>query len=129
MSIPTHLKYTKSHEWVRPEDDGTVTIGITHHAQELLGDMVFVELPQIGRNLTQKEECAVVESVKAAADVYAPIGGEVTATNSDLESEPENINQDAYSAWLFKLKPDSASDLDKLLDATSYENLLKNEEH
>jgi glycine cleavage system H protein len=129
MSIPTHLKYTKSHEWVRPEDDGTVTIGITHHAQELLGDMVFVELPQIGRNLAQKEECAVVESVKAAADVYAPIGGEVTATNSDLESEPENINQDAYSAWLFKLKPDSASDLDKLLDATSYENLLKNEEH
>lgn len=129
MSNPTHLKYTKSHEWVRPEDDGTVTIGITHHAQELLGDMVFVELPQIGRKLAQKEECAVVESVKAAADVYAPIGGEVTTNNSDLESEPEKINQDAYSAWLFKLKPDSASDLDELLDATSYENLLKNEEH
>ncbi len=129
MSIPTHLKFTKSHEWVRPEDDGTVTIGITHHAQGLLGDMVFVELPEIGRKLAQKEECAVVESVKAAADVYAPISGEVTATNSDLESEPENINQDAYSAWLFKLKPDSASDLDELLDATSYENLLENEEH
>ena len=129
MSIPTHLKYTKSHEWVRPEDDGTVTIGISHHAQELLGDMVFVELPQIGRKLAQKEECAVVESVKAAADVYAPIGGEVTANNPDLESEPEKINQDAYSAWLFKLKPDSASDLDELLDAASYENLLENEEH
>ena len=129
MSIPTHLKYTKSHEWVRPEDDGTVTIGITHHAQELLGDMVFVELPQIGRKLAQKEECAVVESVKAAADVYAPIGGEVTANNPDLESEPEKINEDAYSAWLFKLKPVSAADLDGLLDASSYENLLENEEH
>ena len=129
MSNPTHLKYTKSHEWVRPEDDGTVTIGITHHAQELLGDMVFVELPQIGRKLAQKEECAVVESVKAAADVYAPIGGEVTANNPDLESEPEKINEDAYSAWLFKLKPNSAADLDGLLDATSYENLLENEEH
>jgi glycine cleavage system H protein len=129
MSIPTHLKYTKSHEWVRPEDDGTVTIGITHHAQELLGDMVFVELPQTGRKLAQKEECAVVESVKAAADVYAPIGGEVTANNPDLESEPEKINEDAYSAWLFKLKPNSVADLDGLLDATSYENLLENEEH
>lgn len=129
MSIPTHLKYTKSHEWVRREEDGTVTIGITHHAQELLGDMVFVELPQIGHRLGKKEECAVVESVKAAADVYAPIGGEITATNADLESEPEKINQDAYSAWLFKLKPDNASDLDELLDATDYENLLENEEH
>ena len=129
MSIPTHLKFTKSHEWVRPEDDGTVTIGITHHAQGLLGDMVFVELPEIGRKLAQKEECAVVESVKAAADVYAPIGGEVTANNPDLESEPEKINEDAYSAWLFKLKPDSAADLDGLLDASSYENLLENEEH
>lgn len=129
MSIPTHLKYTKSHEWAKPEDDGTVTIGITHHAQELLGDMVFVELPDIGRKLVQKEECAVVESVKAAADVYAPIGGEVTATNSDLESEPEKINQDAYSAWLFKIKPDNAADLNGLLEAASYENLLENEEH
>jgi glycine cleavage system H protein len=129
MSIPTHLKYTKSHEWAKPEDDGTVTIGITHHAQELLGDMVFVELPDIGRKLVQKDECAVVESVKAAADVYAPIGGEVTATNTELESEPEKINQDAYSAWLFKIKPDNAADLNELLEAASYENLLENEEH
>lgn len=129
MSIPTHLKYTKSHEWVKPEEDGTVTIGITHHAQELLGDMVFVELPQVGRKLEQKEECAVVESVKAAADVYAPIGGEITAANGDLESEPESINQDAYSAWLFKLKPDNASDLDELLSAADYEKLLENEDH
>lgn len=129
MSIPTHLKYTKSHEWVKPEEDGTVTIGITHHAQELLGDMVFVELPQTGRKLEKKEECAVVESVKAAADVYAPIGGEAIAANADLESEPEKINQDAYSAWLFKLKPDNASDLDDLLSAADYEKLLENEDH
>ena len=129
MSIPTYLKFTKSHEWVRSEDDGTVTIGITHHAQELLGDMVFVELPQTGRKLSQKEECAVVESVKAAADVYAPITGEVTTVNSEIESEPEKINQDAYSAWLFKLKPDNTSDLDQLLDAAGYENLLANEAH
>ena len=129
MSIPTHLKYTKSHEWVKPEEDGTVTIGITHHAQELLGDMVFVELPQTGRKLEKKEECAVVESVKAAADVYAPIGGEAIAANADLESEPEKINQDAYSAWLFKLKPDNASDLDDLLSAAEYEKLLENEDH
>lgn len=129
MSIPAHLKYTKSHEWVKPEDDGTVTIGITRHAQGLLGDMVFVELPQIGRKLAQKEECAVVESVKAAADVYAPLEGEVTANNPELESEPEKINQDAYSAWLFKLKPGNASDLDELLDAASYEKLLENEDH
>lgn len=129
MSIPTQLKYTKSHEWVKPEDDGTVTIGISHHAQELLGDMVFVELPQIGRKLEKKEECAVVESVKAAADVYAPIGGEVTAANADIESEPEKINQDAYSSWLFKLKPDNASDLDELLSAADYEKLLESEDH
>ncbi|GJL73665.1 MAG: glycine cleavage system H protein [Nitrosomonas sp.] len=129
MSIPTHLKYTKSHEWVKPEEDGTVTIGITHHAQELLGDMVFVELPQTGRKLEKKEECAVVESVKAAADVYAPIGGEAIAANPDLESEPEKINEDAYSAWLFKLKPDNASDLDDLLSAADYEKLLENEDH
>ncbi len=129
MSIPTDLKYTNSHEWVKPESDGTVTIGVTHHAQELLGDMVFVELPQVGRELAQKEECAVAESVKAAADVYAPISGEVIAVNSDLESEPEKINQDSYNAWLFKLKPSNAAELDGLLDATGYQTLLENEQH
>jgi len=111
MDIPTNLKYTKSHEWVRLEDDGTATIGITQHAQELLGDMVFAEIPQVGRNLKQGEECAVVESVKAAADVYAPISGEVTAVNAELESAPEKINQDAYAAWLFKVKPTNTSEL------------------
>ena len=129
MSIPTDLKYTNSHEWVKSESDGTVTVGVTHHAQELLGDMVFVELPQVGRTLAQKEECAVAESVKAAADVYAPISGEVTAVNSELESEPEKINQDAYSAWLFKLKPSDSSELDGLLDAGGYQTLLENEQH
>jgi glycine cleavage system H protein len=114
---------------VRLEGDGTATVGITQHAQELLGDMVFVETPAVGRKLKQSEECAVVESVKAAADVYAPIAGEVTAVNPELESAPEKINQDAYEAWLFKLKPDNASDLDKLLDATAYQNIIESEDH
>jgi len=129
MDIPTNLKYTKSHEWVKLEDDGTATIGITRHAQELLGDMVFVEIPQVGRKLKQREECAVVESVKAAADVYAPISGEVIAINPELESAPEKVNEDAYSAWLFKLKPTNAADLDGLLDAAGYQKVLESEAH
>lgn len=129
MNIPTHLKYTKSHEWVRLEEDGTITIGITYHAQELLGDMVFVEIPQVGRQIKQGEECAVVESVKAAADVYAPITGEVIETNSELESAPEKINQDNYSAWLYKLKPSNIADLSELLDSTGYQKVLESETH
>ena len=129
MSIPNDLKYTKSHEWVRLEDDGTATIGITQHAQELLGDMVFVETPAVGRQLKQGDECAVVESVKAAADVYAPITGEVTATNLELASAPEKINQDAYAAWLFRLKPANTADLEKLLDSAGYQKLLESEDH
>lgn len=129
MDIPTNLKYTKSHEWVRLEDDGTATIGITQHAQELLGDMVFAEIPQVGRSLKQGEECAVVESVKAAADVYAPISGEVTAVNAELESAPEKINQDAYAAWLFKVKPTNTSELGGLMDAGNYQKVLESEAH
>jgi glycine cleavage system H protein len=129
MDIPTNLKYTKSHEWVRLEDDGTATIGITQHAQELLGDMVFAEIPQVGRSLKQGEECAVVESVKAAADVYAPISGEVIAVNAELESAPEKINQDAYAAWLFKVKPTNTSELGGLMDAGSYQKVLESEAH
>ncbi|TFH07756.1 MAG: glycine cleavage system protein GcvH [Nitrosomonadales bacterium] len=129
MNIPTHLKYTKSHEWVKLEEDGTVTTGITDHAQELLGDMVFAEIPKVGRHLKRGEECAVVESVKAAADVYAPISGEVITTNPELESAPEKINQDAYSAWLYKLKPSNTSDLGELLDPTEYQKILDNESH
>lgn len=129
MSIPTQLKYSKSHEWVKSEADGTVTVGITHHAQGLLGDMVFIELPEVGRNLKQKEECAVAESVKAAADVYSPISGEVIAVNSPLVDEPEKINEDAYSAWLFKMKPSNAAELDGLLDAAAYTELVESEDH
>jgi len=129
MSIPNNLKYTKSHEWAKAEADGSVTVGITAHAQELLGDMVFVENPKTGRKLKKGEECAVVESVKAAADVYAPISGEVIKVNGDLDAAPEKINEDAYSAWLFKLKPDNAADLNALMDADAYQTLVESEAH
>ena len=129
MTIPADLKYTKSHEWARLEGDGSVTVGITHHAQELLGDMVFVENPTVGRQLSQGEECAVVESVKAASDVYSPIGGEVVAANGDLEGAPEAINQDPYAAWMFKLKPGSSGELDALMDAAAYAAHVESEAH
>jgi len=129
MSIPSDLKYTSSHEWVKTEADGTVTVGVTDHAQELLGDMVFVELPQVGDTFSQKQECAVAESVKAAADVYAPISGEVVEVNSALVDNPEKINEDAFSAWLFKLKPSNTAELDGLLDAAGYQEALDNEDH
>ncbi len=129
MSNPSNLKYTSSHEWVKTEADGTVSIGITQHAQELLGDMVFVEAPAVGRHLTAREECAVVESVKAAADVYAPIAGTVTETNGDLDSSPENINSDPYGAWMFRMKPDNAADVDALLDVAGYQAVVDSEAH
>ncbi len=129
MSIPADLKYTLSHEWVRVEADGTLTIGITHHAQDLLGDMVFIETPAAGRTLAKGEECAVVESVKAASDVYAPVAGEVVAANADVEASPESVNQDAYSAWLFKLKPANPADVSELLDAAAYQKLVESEAH
>ena len=129
MSIPADLKYTPSHEWVRVEADGTLTIGITHHAQDLLGDMVFIENPAPGRSLAKGEECAVVESVKAASDVYAPIAGEVIAANGDVESSPEAVNKDAYSAWMFKMKPANAGDVAELLDAGAYQKLVESEAH
>lgn len=129
MSIPADLKYTPSHEWVRVEADGTLTVGITYHAQDLLGDMVFIEAPVAGRTLTKGEECAVVESVKAASDVYAPVAGEVTASNSAVESSPEAINQDAYAAWMFKMKPANAADVNNLLDAAAYQKLVEAEAH
>ena len=120
MNIPSKLKYTRSHEWIRTESDGTITVGITDHAQELLGDLVFIELPEVGKTLAAEQEVAVVESVKAASDVYAPVAGTITAINSDLVSSPEAVNQDAYAAWLFKMKPAKAADLDTLLDAATY---------
>jgi glycine cleavage system H protein len=129
MSIPADLKYTKSHEWARLEADGTVTVGITDHAQEMLGDMVFVENPVVGRNLTAGEECAVVESVKAASDVYAPVAGEVIEANADLESSPDQLNKDPYGAWMFKVKPAAAADLAGLLDAAAYQAQVDSEAH
>lgn len=119
--IPSELKYTRSHEWVRQEEDGSLTIGITDHAQELLGDLVFVEPPEVGRQLNAGEECAVVESVKAASDVYSPVSGEVVASNEALEDTPELINQSPYEdGWLMRVKPEDASALDQLLDADTY---------
>ena len=129
MSIPADLKYTPSHEWVRVETDGTLTVGITHHAQDLLGDMVFIENPAPGRALAKGEECAVVESVKAASDVYAPVAGEVVAANAEVESSPESVNADAYAAWLFKIKPVDTSEVDALLDAAAYQTLVESEAH
>jgi len=129
MSNPDNLKYTASHEWVKTEADGTITVGITDHAQELLGDMVFVEVPTAGRKLKAKEECAVVESVKAAADVYAPVSGTVTAANSELDGTPEAINSDPYGAWIFKMKPDNAADVAALLDAAGYRAVVDSEAH
>jgi len=123
MSIPEQLKYTASHEWVRRESDGTVSIGITHHAQEQLGDVVFIENPAPGRKLKQDEECGVIESVKAAADIYAPIAGEIVAANAELADAPEKVNADPYAAWMFRLKPDNAADIDALLDAAAYQKI------
>jgi len=129
MTIPADLKYTPSHEWVRVEADGTLTVGITDHAQDLLGDMVFIENPAAGRTLTKGEECAVVESVKAASDVYAPVAGEVIAANADVEASPESVNKDAYSAWMFKMKPANPGDVVELLDAAAYQKLVESEAH
>jgi len=124
MNLPTDLKYTRSHEWVRCEADGTVSIGITDHAQELLGDLVFIELPEVGVVFAAEQEAAVVESVKAAADVYAPIAGVVVEVNEPIVDAPERVNQDAYGSWLFRLRPDTASDFDRLLDAAAYQQLV-----
>ncbi len=129
MNIPADLKYTASHEWVRSNPDGSVTVGITDHAQDLLGYMVFVENPVPGRKLAAGEECGVVESVKAASDVYAPLAGEVLAVNSALETAPEAINQDAFAAWMFTLRPERPADIEGLLDAAAYRQLVESESH
>ncbi len=122
-NIPTDLKYTKSHEWVRSEADGTLTIGVTDHAQEALGDIVFLELPEAGRKVDAGEACAVIESVKAASDIYAPVAGEIVEANQDVADMPESVNADAYSAWLFRLRP-AGDDLSGLLDAAGYEAVI-----
>jgi glycine cleavage system H protein len=125
-NLPTELKYTKSHEWVKTNDDGTVTVGITDNAQELLGDLVFVELPEEGSVLAAGDQCAVVESVKAASDVYAPISGEIIAVNESLEDEPELVNADAFgNGWLFRMKPEQPEQVASLMDAGSYSDTLE----
>jgi glycine cleavage system H protein len=120
MNVPSDLKYTATHEWIRSEPDGTLVIGITDHAQESLGDLVFIELPQKGRRVAANEACAVVESVKAASDIYSPVAGEILEVNEALVDAPERVNVDAYASWLFKLKPANAADVAKLLDAAAY---------
>ena len=120
MNMPQDLRYTESHEWIRKEADGTVTVGITDHAQEALGDIVFLELPEVGKNLNAGDACAVVESVKAASDIYAPLSGEVIASNDAATGAPETVNSDAYGAWLFKIKPSDISKVDTLLTADAY---------
>jgi glycine cleavage system H protein len=120
MNIPANLKYTESHEWIRTEGDETLTIGITDHAQEALGDLVFIELPQVGRTVNGGEAIAVVESVKAASDIYAPVAGEVIAVNTSVTEAPEKVNADPYGNWLYKIKPANAADTEKLLDAAAY---------
>ena len=124
-NIPKDLKYAKSHEWAKKQADGTVVIGISDHAQSALGDLVFVEVPKAGRKVAAGEACAVVESVKAASDVYAPISGEVVESNPALANAPETLNQDPYGkGWMFKLKPSNAAELDALLDAAGYEKVV-----
>jgi len=129
-NIPANLKYRDSHEWTRLESDGTVTVGISDHAQEALGDLVFVEVPEVGKKFAAGAACAVVESVKAASDVYSPVAGEVIASNSALSATPELINSDPYGeGWIFRLKPGSPAEFNQLLDASAYGKVLEAEGH
>ncbi|MCS3423728.1 glycine cleavage system H protein [Rahnella sp. BIGb0603] len=120
-NVPADLKYASSHEWVRSEGNGIYTVGITEHAQELLGDMVFVDLPEVGREVAAGEDCAVAESVKAASDIYSPVSGEIVAVNGELEGSPELVNSEPYGAgFLFQIKASDESELANLLDAEAY---------
>lgn len=126
--VPEELKYTKSHEWIRDEGDGTVTIGITEHAQELLGDMVFIELPEQGSSISVSDECCVVESVKAASDIYAPLSGEITAVNEQLADSPEMLNSDPYGdGWIFKIRITDEDEINELLSAADYQRVADEE--
>ncbi|MCG6574260.1 glycine cleavage system protein GcvH [Pseudomonas sp. AF32] len=123
--IPAELRFAESHEWARLEADGSVTVGISDHAQEALGDVVFIELPELGKELAAGDAAGVVESVKAASDIYSPVSGEVVAVNEALGDEPEALNNTPYESWIFKIKPSNASaDLDRLLDAAGYKDLI-----
>lgn len=128
--IPAELRFAKSHEWARLEDDETVTVGITDHAQEALGDIVYVELPEVGQQISAQAEAGVVESVKAASDIYAPITGTVIAVNEALEDAPETVNLDPYGdGWFFRIRPDDVTELDELLDADAYSEQCEADEH
>ena len=128
-NVPSELRFTKSHEWIRLEDDGSVTIGISDHAQDLLGDLVFVETPEVGSTYATGDDCAVVESVKAASDVYSPLSGEITEINEELADAPEVINTDPYGkGWIFKMTLADAGEIDGLLDATAYSDQIAAEE-
>jgi glycine cleavage system H protein len=126
MHIPTDRKYSESHQWARTEADGTISVGITHHAQELLGDVIFVEAPAAGRRVAKGEQCGLVESVKSPSDIYAPVSGQVSTINSELDKTPEKINQNAYEAWIFKLEPADIAEIATLLDADGYRALTEN---
>lgn len=127
-NTPNDRKYADSHEWALLEADGNVRVGITDHAQELLGDLVFVELPEVGANVNKGDECSVVESVKAASDIYSPVTGEIIAINDGLEDEPEMINNSSYDdGWIFVIKPSDVSELDDMLDADGYQSLAEDE--
>ena len=120
MTTPSDLKYTETHHWLKPEADGTVSVGITFHAQDMLGDIVFVQTPEPGRKVTRGEEVGVVESVKTAADIYAPLSGEIVAANEVVADSPEKLNEDPYAAWMFRMRPDDVTEIDGLLDAAAY---------
>lgn len=129
-NIPVELKYARTHEWARTNDDGSVTVGISDSAQDQLGDMVFIEVPEVGQSVAAGEGCAVVESVKAASDVYAPVSGEILEVNEALADSPETVNQDAYGeGWLFRMQPGNAGDMDALMDSDAYADFLASEDH
>lgn len=124
MNHPDNLLYTDTHEWVRVEQDGTVVVGITDHAQDALGDVVFLQLPDVGRKVARTESLAVIESVKSASDIHSPVSGTVTAINPPVADQPELINKDPYGSWMFVIKPDNAAELDTLMKASAYSNSL-----
>jgi len=123
--LPADLRYAKSHEWAKLTDDGTVCVGISDHAQQELGDLVYIELPEVGRRVTAGEACAVVESVKAASDIFSPVAGEIAAINEAVVEAPELVNEDAYAAWLFRVRPDDAQAIDRLFDAEAYQATIE----
>jgi len=129
MDVRDDRRYTKSHEWVKPEDDGTVSVGITDYAQDLLSDVVFVELPEVGATVSQGDELAVAESVKAASDIYAPISGEIVAVNEDLEDSPEKLNEEPFDGgWIFRMKPSDQGEIDALMEHEAYQEMCESEE-